>query len=203
MAVDREKLAKFVNMLAADDMTALVAVRKIRDMAAAEKKLVSELIMVGPVVYQDRIVYRDAAPPRGPVREDIKEAMRQEADRAQAERRARSEQRRQRERAESEERRRRAYGSAFDDAEMTDEQREAARAARAERRTRFKLKRELLDELAWALENNNDDLTFWEIEFATSVPMQYEMDWELSQNQVNTARSIINKVKRNQGESPI
>lgn len=196
---DRDKLAKFLNMLSADDMTALVAVRKIRDMAAAEKKLISDLVMVGPVVYQEKVVYREAAPKRGPVGDDIWEAMQRAAEQSGMDRKARAHQRRQAEEAAKQARRQQEYAGAFDDAEMTDEERAAARA----RGKTADQDRTVLDELDWAYKNEDDDLDWKEKEFAGTAPYQYRFDWELSDRQVRWARRIINKVKRNQGPSPI
>ena len=199
MAVDRDKLAKFLNMLSADDMTALVAVRKIRDMAATEKVLISDLCMTGKVVYQEKIVYRDAAPGRGNPREDVWAEFKKAAEEAERASRARAEQRRQQRQAEQDRKRRNVYGDAFDDAEMSDADREAARA----RGKRAGTERTLLDEIQWAYDNEDDDLDWREKEFASTVPFQYRYDWELSERQTRFARRIIAKVKRNKGESPI
>jgi hypothetical protein len=95
------------------------------------------------------------------------------------------------------------YNGAFDDAEMTDAEREELRQKRASAKAKAKARRRLLDELTWAVENDDRDLTNWEIEFASTIPFQYEADYDLSRKQTETAQRIINKVKRNRGESPI
>ncbi len=202
MADDRSMLEKLLNMLAADDMTALVAVRKIRAMAEKEKKTVGDLCLSGKVIYQERVVYRDRAPERGPVRDDIWEAMRRarrdNEDTERARQARKDEERRQQERQAKE-----RYGSAFDDAEMSDEEREKARAKRQERRNERHARRILLGDLEQALKEDDDDLTAWEIEFASTVPFQYSYDYELSRNQKFHAERIIRKVRINKQGSPI
>lgn len=195
-------------MLAADDMTALVAVRKIRDMAAEQKKTVGDLCMSGKVIYQERVVYRERERPTS--REDHKAKADDFADRFKDRTSTWDERERARkaardaEEAAAREKRRQAYGSAFDDAEMSDEEREARRQRRNSRKSRFNGARELLDGLVAAGENAEQaDLTYWEIEFCQTVPFQYEFDWELSGRQTDVAKRIIKKFKTNQGESPI
>lgn len=209
MADDRSRLEKLLNMLAADDMTALVAVRKIRDMAQAEKKTVGELCMSGRVVYQDRVVYRERERPaneRPRTRQehddfakDFTDAFRRGEDvRAEMRRKAREARE-----AEKAERNKHFYG-AFDDAEMSDEEREATRATRGKtRESRFTGSRAKLDLLIEALETDDKDLTYWEIDFCQTVPHQYAFDWELSRKQNEVADRIIRKMKRNREGSPI
>lgn len=200
MADDRPLLEKLLNMLAAEEDTIrAVAAGKIAKMAKEANKTVSQLCMTGPTVYVDKVVYRDAAPQRGPVGEQFWEAMRKAAQDNERARRQEREHRRQ----ESSEQAKERYRGAFDDAEMSDEEREAVRARRASDRAKQKARRRLLDELDWAAQENDDDLTAWELEFASTVPGQYYADYDLSPNQKRTAERIINKVKRNKEGSPI
>jgi hypothetical protein len=206
MADNRSRLEKLIGMLGSDhDGEALNALRMIKKLAADEKKSLPELLLSGKVVYQERVVYRDRDP--GPGTSAFRQAQREwqaEQERQQRERQARREQERREREKRAEEDRRQRYGGAFDDAELSDEEREELRRQRAnKKRKAFRDKRELLDELAWAYENNDDDLTGWEIEFASSVPFQYRYDWELSKNQEEVAQRIINKVRRNKKGSPI
>lgn len=198
MADDRSMLEKLLNMLAADDMTALVAVRKIRAMAEKEKKTVGDLCLSGKVIYQDRVVYRE----RSPMGENIHEAMRRSRRDHEDTERARQA-RRDEERRQQEQQAKARYGNAFDDAEMSDEERETARAKRQERRNERHARRMLLDDLEQALKDDDDDLTAWEIEFASTVPFQYAYDYELSRNQRFHAERIIRKVRINKEGSPI
>jgi hypothetical protein len=200
MADNRPLIEKMLNMLADDnDAVVLVAARKIAGMAKKEKKLVADICMGGKTVYVDKVVYRDAAPQRGPTRDDIWEAMRKAQEQSQQ---ARQQQRQDQQKAREDAAKAR-YNGAFDDAEMSDAEREEYRAKRASAKARAKARRVLLDELSWAYENHEDDLTHWEVEFASTIPFQYEADYDLSRKQVDTARRIIAKVRRNRGESPI
>lgn len=62
MADDRSRLEKLVGMLASNNENeALVALRKIRNLAADQKKTLPELLLTGKkeIVYLDKIVYRE------------------------------------------------------------------------------------------------------------------------------------------------
>jgi len=221
MADNRSRLEKLVGMLGSDhDGECLNALRMIKKIAAEEKKSLPELLLSGV----DRIVYRDRPQPARPHPKpernyrdsfkedfggfDFEEMARKARENAERNARTREEARQREAEAKAAESRQR-YGGAFDDAEMTDEQREAARARRKARKEggpkqrRSWDTRELLDELNWALENNDDDLTGYEIEFASQVPFQYRFDYELSSKQIEVAKRIIRKVKSAQQGSPI
>lgn len=212
----KDKVESIIRMMESDqDGEALNALRLLRRMAKAENKNLAEFLMSGA----ERVVYRDrpqqeqrggydwAAAARRAAEEEVRrrEAReRQKQDAWEARQRARAE--REEEEAQS---KRERYGGAFDDAEMTDEERAAARARRAERkangkRNRFHGTRELLDALAAAYEEaDDDDLTPWEADFASTIPYQYSYDWDLSDRQKEQAERIIRKVERNKKGSPI
>lgn len=225
MADNRPLLEKLVGMLGSEhngepDGNAINALRKIKQIAKAENKSLADLLMTGKaqIIYQDRVVYRDRDPARPHPKPNHSEGFHsgrgsgfdwEEMARRAAQNEAN---RRRREREEAEAAAadsRQRYAGAFDDAEMTDEQREAARARRKARKEggpkqrRAWDTRTLLDELAWALENNDDDLTGYEIEFASNVPFQYRFDYELSKNQIEVLKRIVRKVKSGQAGSPI
>lgn len=211
---DRVKLEKFVRMMESEhDGEALNALRMIKRMAAAEKKNLAELLL-NP---NEKVVYRDrpGSPDNGSGGFDWRKYQDDIYREANAHSRARREQaererqdRRRAERAAREEARRERYRGAFDDAEMTDEERAAARARRAEReqnkgRRAFTDDRDILDALRQAYEDDDGDLTHWEKEFAGTLPFQYTHDWQLSDRQIEQAEKIIRKVRRNQKGSPI
>lgn len=67
MAVDHDKLRKFVGMLGSDhEGEQLNALRFIKRMAAEEKKTITELLLTGTERVVEKIVYRDA--PQQPYR---------------------------------------------------------------------------------------------------------------------------------------
>lgn len=221
------------------DGECLNALRMIKKIAADEKKSLTELLFTGPerVIYKDRIVYRDREPEPPPFRrrhssewdEIYREQMRRAAEEAARQAQQEQEARRRRREAEREaaERMRRSrrhdpfegmeedtprserYAGAFDDAEMTDEQRAAARARRKARQEGPKKERkawasrEMLDELKWALDNDDNDLNGYEIEFASTIPFQYQFDHELSERQIAVLRRIVRKVRSARSEPPI
>ena len=202
MADNRSRLEKLLGMLGSDhDGERAAAALMIANMAKKEGKTIADLCLSGKerIVYVDKIVYRDRAPERGPPREDVWNEFRKAQERADAERRARQQQRADRQRAERAQR----YGGAFDDAEMTDEEREAVRARRAANKQRGKGRRDLLDELEKALHEGLVYLDPWEVEFAMFVPAEYETDAMLTPRQVHQAKKIIAKVQQRQGFSPI
>lgn len=60
--------------------------------------------------------------------------------------------------------------------------------------------RVLLDQLTWAFENDDEDLSTFERDFAAQVPYEYSYDWLLSDKQQKIARRIIRKVQNGQKE---
>lgn len=212
--MDRARLEKIVGLLGSNydgepDGVAISALRKIQQAARDEKKTMAELLMTGGerIVYQERVVYRDRPESPGSHFRRAQQEWQAEQERKERERRADREREREARRERAEEHRRRQYGGAFDDAEMSDAEREAMRGARAEKkaggRRGFGGDREILDGLKWALEQDDGDLTHWEIEFCQNVPFQYRADWELSDSQAEVADRIIRKVRRNKAGSPI
>jgi hypothetical protein len=195
MSDSRSKLEKFIGMLGSEhDGEALNALRFIRKIAADEKKTLVELLLSGKTVYVDRVVFKEGAPPRGERREDVWEAK----ARAQEARARQREDVRNAEHAAREKRRAEQYAGSFDDAEMNDAEREQAR-----RKKPFRGGRALLNELSWALDNDNRDLDSWQIEFAQDVLAKYREDWELSDSQTRQAKKVIATVRRATEESPV
>lgn len=60
--------------------------------------------------------------------------------------------------------------------------------------------RVLLDKLTWAFENDDEDLSMYERDFASTVPYEYSYDWQLSYKQQKIAQRIIRKVENGQKE---
>jgi hypothetical protein len=210
MADNRSRLEKYLGMLGSDQMgERAAAALKIHELAKAENKTIVELCM-GPQSQRQESRHPQQEPRRDPSYNPFRQRGSSFSDDffADIERRARAAQREAaaaaaKREAESAKQR---YSGAFDDAEMTDEERQAARAHKAEQKRRQRPKnRPLLDELHQAYSSYDDDgsLEHWEKEFAATVPHQYRADYELSAKQERTARMIIAKIRRNQGESPI
>lgn len=56
----------------------------------------------------------------------------------------------------------------------------------------------LLDKLTWAFEHDDEDLSMFERDFASTVPYQYAYDWQLSDKQQRIAQRIIKRVENGQ-----
>jgi len=63
--------------------------------------------------------------------------------------------------------------------------------------------RELLDALKKAGEEAADTLDFQDLDFARTVPYEYQFDYELSARQVRYAKMIIKRARRATAEPPI
>lgn len=208
----RDKIESIIRMMDQDnDGEALNALRLLRRMAQKESKNLAEFLLNGsqPQAKPRQSGFADgfdfaAAAARA-------EANRQKNEKARAEE-ARQEQRRREREAKKQadrENRRHNYGGMFDDAEMSDEQREAARQRRAERNARGsnggfrggRKHRAMLDELAWIAKHADaDTLTNWEFAFADDISLKLGEDWEMSDKQRETADRIIKKYRQSQDE---
>lgn len=194
-----------------NDGEALNALRLLRRMAQKEGKNLAEFLLNGPQPqprprqsgFADGFDFAAAAARA--------EANRQRNEKARAEE-ARQEQRRREREAKKQadrENRRHNYGGMFDDAEMTDEQREAARQRRAERNAKGsnggfrggRKHRAILDELAWIAKHaDHETISGWEREFAEDISFKVESDWQMSDRQSATADRIIRKYRQSQDE---
>jgi hypothetical protein len=223
MAVDREKLTKFVRMMESEhDGECMNALRMIKKMAAAEKMNLAELLLTPAAAssgsshggQQQRRPHDRYEPFKWGF--NFEEAMRKaaeeeqrERDRAASARQAAREAEARRREAEQaarakqrEEDRKAQFRGGFDDAEMTDEEREARRNKKAKARRERSI---LLDELKTAFVDGRamGILTGWEREFAEDILDKHSEDWELSAKQVDRAERLIRKVQMNQSEPPI
>lgn len=210
----RDKIESIIRMMDQDnDGEALNALRLLRRMAQKESKNLAEFLLNGAqskpepkasgFQYSGGFNFHEAAARA--------EANRQRNERARAEEARQEQRRREREARKQAEResRRDTYGGMFDDAEMTDEQREAARQRRAERKAKGKsggfrggrAHRELLDELAFIAEHaDRQTITSQEREFCEDIARKLECDWEMSVKQENWANRIIRKYRQSQDE---